>query len=56
MIIVVAVSIVVLCSLSLGVLNDATGAPTFLDNIPTRKIVVVDIEIGYRIFGNAEHS
>lgn len=48
----IAVSIVILCSLVLGALNNATGEPTFLDNIPTKKIVVGDIEIGYRIFGN----
>lgn len=48
----VGVSIVILCSLVLGALNNAIGAPMFLDNIPTKKIVVGDIEIGYRIFGN----
>ena len=48
----IAISIVILGSLILAALNDATGAPTFLDNIPTKKIVVGDIETGYRIFGN----
>jgi pimeloyl-ACP methyl ester carboxylesterase len=48
----VGVSIVILCSPILGALNNAIGAPMFLDDIPTKKIVVGDIEIGYRIFGN----
>ena len=49
------VSIVVsLCYIILSVLNNSIGESTFLDNIPTRKIMVGDIEMGYRIFGTGE--
>lgn len=48
------VSIVLLCYIILSVLNNSIGASTFLDNIPTRKIMVGDIEMGYRIFGTGE--
>lgn len=50
----VGVSFVILFSLVLSVLNSATGAPTFLDKVPTKKIAVGDIEMGYRMFGNGE--